>query len=413
MPQVISLLNSELTASTLVTPKERAETLPFAMGGVEASTVYSSYDDAPSGSVAVVTVDGPMMINDYCGTPGTRTLGQRIKAADAHENISAIVIRMNTPGGTVSGTEAFHNIIKNTSKPLVVHADMMCSAGVWAGCGSNLIIAAGKTASVGSIGTMASITDFSGYYEKHGIKSHTIRASKSVDKNEAHAQAMQGKYDQLRKEQLDPLNEAFLGSVQEFRGDKLDLKKEDVLTGKVYFGQNTIDFGLADEMGDFDYAVQRALQLAASQNNTDNSITQNQTMFGKNKFKAVAALAGKTGEELTAEMVTAANEELEAAGIEGVALITESEYDALQASVKAEKDLTAQVKTLTDTNATLTTERDNFKAEAEKYGNQPGATPTSVKKDGVDNPESGADESQAAIDALPHNQALDQNPLFN
>ncbi len=418
MPIVVSLLSRETTELTAEEPKEKAETLPFAMGavaGASAFSSFSSYDEAPEGSVAVITVDGPMMTGDYCGTPGTRTLGNRIKAADAHENISAIVLRMNTPGGTVSGTEAFHNIIKNTSKPLVAHADMMCSAGVWAACGANLIVASGKTASIGSIGTMATLPDFSEYYSKHGIKEHIIRATRSKDKNEAHYQALKGNYKPLQTEQLDPLNEAFLESVQEFRGDKLDLKKEDVLTGKVYFGQKNIDYGLADEMGDFDYAVRRALELASAQEEneeTDNSYTQNQ-MFGKNKYKAVAALAGKKADEITSEMLTAANDELEAAGITGVALITEAQYDAYEASAAAAQTLTAQLTTLTDANATLTQERDAARAEAEAFGNQAGEKPTSVKKEGADHKDAEPDANQKAIDELPHNKALAGNPLFN
>jgi len=415
MPIVFSLINrgASVDAAASLEPKEKAATLPFAMGAAAGAMVqYGSYDEAPEGSVAVVTVDGPMMTNDYCGTPGTRTIGNRIKAADAHENIAAIVVRFNTPGGTVSGTEAFHNTIKNTAKPLVAHADSMCSAGVWAGCGANLIIASGKTASIGSIGTMATIMDYSGYYEKYGIKEHVVKASRSADKNEAHYQALKGDYKALQKEQLDPLNEAFLESVQEFRGEKLDLKKEDVLTGKVYFGQKTITFGLADEMGDFDYAVQRALELASSEEETQNP-NSNHKMFGKNKYRAVAALAGKKGDELTAEMVTAANEELEAEGIEGAALITETEYSALQASAKAESNLTAQVQTLTAANATLTQERDAAVAKAAEYGGQPGAISTAPAKAGADHIDEGPDANQLAIDELPHNKALAGNPLFN
>jgi signal peptide peptidase SppA len=415
MPIVVSLLSrgASVDASAGIEPKEKAATLPFAMSAVAGAMVqYSSYDEAPEGSVAVITVDGPMMTSDYCGTPGTRSLGNRIKAADAHENIAAIVVRFNTPGGTVSGTEAFHNIIKNTSKPLVAHADSMCSAGVWAGCGADLIIASGKTSSIGSIGTMATILDYKGYYEKYGIKEHVIRATKSVDKNEAHYQAMSGKYDQLRKEQLDPLNEAFLECVQEFRGQKLDLKKEDVLTGKVYFGQKTITFGLADEMGDFDYAVQRALELANQQDEPQN-LNSTHNMFGKNKYRAVAALSGKKAEEITQEMVKAANEELEADGITGVALITEAEHDAFEAAAASESDLKAQVQTLTAANLTLTQERDAAVAKAAEYGSQAGAAPTSPAKTGADHKDATPDTNELAIDELPHNKALVGNPLFN
>jgi ClpP class serine protease len=416
MPIVVSLLNREVTASAgKDEPKEKATTLPFAIGivgGAVASSRYGTYDEAPEGSVAVITVDGPMMTEDYCGYPGTRTLGARIKEADAHENVAAIVIRFNTPGGTVSGTEAFANTIKSTLKPTVAFADQMCSAGYWAGSGADLIVVSGMTAAIGSIGTMATINDFTGYYEKNGIKIHSIRATESKDKNEAYLQAQQGKYDAYRKEQLDPLNAVFLGAVDENRAGKLS-SKENVKTGKVYFGETTVKHGLADEKGDFDYAIMRALELANQETETDNSNTNSTQMFGKNKYKAVAALAGKKGDEITQEMVDAANAELEADGITGVALITEAQHDAFEAAVASEKTLQTQVQTLTEANTKLTGERDAAQAKADEYGEKAGEKPTSAKKTGVDTPTGEPDANQKAIDELPHNQALAGNPLFN
>src|SRR4028119_292083 len=88
----------------------------------------TSLDEMPAGSVNIMSVDGVMMEEDTCFSAGTRTMGQRLEVADAHVNILAHVIYVNTPGGSVSGLESFSSIVANTRKPLVVLAVQMCSA---------------------------------------------------------------------------------------------------------------------------------------------------------------------------------------------------------------------------------------------------------------------------------------------
>ncbi|RNI22042.1 S49 family peptidase [Rufibacter latericius] len=379
-------------------------------------STFTSYDQAPAGSVAIHRVEGPMMTEDYCGSPGTATLGSWMREADDSENIVAHVIDWNTPGGTVAGTERFGGIIGSLSKPVVSFAQMMCSAGYWAGSEADLIIAAGKTAMVGSIGTMNTITDYSAYYEKFGIKSHTIRATDSKDKNETYLQALKGNYKPMQEQQLDPLNAAFTSSVKAKREGKLDLKAENVLTGKVYIGEAIVEVGLADELGTFEHAVQRAAELSRqetgesetanqSNSNTQMGIFSKKTVPAALAFAAVSALVGKKGDDLTAEMVEAANDELEAAGIEGAALITVEQHAAFTASVQNEAKLTGELTAAQDQIATL-------KAKNEKLGKKPAASSTSVTKEGTELTE-GTDENAAAMAALEHNKALDNNPLFN
>ncbi|QCR23087.1 S49 family peptidase [Pontibacter sp. SGAir0037] len=379
MPYVLALINRE-PVSTARIQDEEASTLPFAISASgEAFTRFSAYDEAPLGAVAVVPVSGPMMTEDYCGSPGTRTIGQRIQQADAHENIAAIIVQFSSPGGTVLGTEHFASVIKNTKKPVVAFAEQMCSAAYWAGSGADAVVAAGQSAMIGSIGTMISFADYSARYEKEGIKLHNIRATESVDKNEAHYKAQSGDYTAIRAEMLDPLNRAFMGAVKENRDGKLDLKKFNVLTGKVYIGQDTVASGLADEVGTFERAVELALELANSQSTEQNS--NSHTMFGRNKFAAVAALANLAVVE--SAKVEAANEELEAAGITGAALISKEDYEALQAKAARVDALTSENTTLTAEKETLVSEKATLEqnlvdanAKVAAYGAQPGATPT-------------------------------------
>ncbi|PSR53903.1 hypothetical protein AHMF7605_10430 [Adhaeribacter arboris] len=424
LPLVLKMLEQGPTAQLEEEPKDKKKKgwqyevalVGHASAGRASLMSYSSYDDAPAGSIAVTTVSGSMMRNDYCGSPGTSTLGQRIKEADAHPNIGAHLVRFNTPGGTVDGTEAFASIIQQTQKPLVAFAESMCSAGYWSGSGANLIVAAGKTAGVGSIGTMISLASFEEYYKKIGIATHNIRATKSKDKNEGYYQALEGKYDKLRTESLDPINEAFMAAVQENRGDKLNLKKEDVLTGKVYYGQSIVDVGLADEIGNFDYAVRRAQELAQEHSSSNQSTIHNQEMslFSKNKFPKLSALAGKKTEDITAEEFDAVNEELEAAGIDTAGFITAAQLTTFETGLSDATRLQTENNTLTAANTKLTADLATANSEVTRLGALDGAASTGSAKAGTEMEEEAAeDENQKAIDALPHNQALANNPAFN
>ncbi|NJO92149.1 MAG: hypothetical protein HC831_26650 [Chloroflexia bacterium] len=67
---------------------------------------YKNFDQASKGSVAIIPIVGELMKYDqFCGPVGTKTIGKRIIEADQHPNINAIVLNIDSPGGTVDDTE--------------------------------------------------------------------------------------------------------------------------------------------------------------------------------------------------------------------------------------------------------------------------------------------------------------------
>lgn len=219
-----------------------------------------------NGAVQLVKVEGPIMKYDFCGSAGTETLQQGIRAANADSSIKSIVLLIDSPGGTVDGTHNLAREVASSSKPVVSFVNgMMCSAAYWIGSGAKEIVVDdannGYNATIGSIGTMAMWEDDTAAKEAKGIKTNMVFATKSGRKGKAYSDIMGGNYDRLIKE-LDNLNETFLSSVQQNRGDKLKLDKENVLDGETYDGKEAVKFGLADKIGNFQYALKRSLQLA-------------------------------------------------------------------------------------------------------------------------------------------------------
>ncbi|MBO0360669.1 S49 family peptidase [Hymenobacter sp. BT186] len=426
---------------------------PFAESGVLS---YEGLDEVPAGSIAVYTIEGVMMEADTCWSLGTASLGQLIREADAHENIIAHVGRFNTPGGSTMGLESFAGIIAGTQKPFVSHATQMCSAGYWAGSGANAIVVNGRTAMIGSIGTMVSFRDYSKANARLGIEDHVINATASTNKNAAFSEAQKGNYKPIRAQLLDPLNEVFLSTVRENRAGKLDAQQEkELLSGMVYIGEANVSNGLADQMGSFEDAVALAQQLAeeaatsggsaAKNATTSSNSTNTMSLFNKKTLTLGAAMVALVAKQtVSAEEAAAANTELEAANITGAKLITEAAFTDLEAKGArvdaAEKEATdakAATKTATDELATVRQEASDSKAsneqltkdleaatkraedaeaEATRLGNLSGATPTFARKSAEKNDveEEGDTKSTAQILAdLPHNKALDNNPLFN
>lgn len=370
---------------------------------------YAALDEVPAGSIAVHTVAGVMMPEDSWYSVGTQTIGQRMQQADAHPSIVGHVGVFNTPGGSTMGLENFAGVIAGTQKPFVSLLQQACSAGYWGASGGNVLMLAGRTAMCGSIGTMAQFLDFTGYFKQLGIETITINATKSTNKNAAFQAALDGDPEPLRAEILDPLNEVFLSTVTANRGDKIPAKQRTLVTsGKVFVGQANIDNGLADLMGSLDDALALAQQLADEAPSNDSSSTPN-SMFGKNKFSAVAALAGLAATALTAELVAAANDELEEKGVTGAQLITEAAYTDLtatagrvEAAEQSVTDLTAANTRLTTELTTATQQATDLKAEVARLGKQPGEKPT--------NPQALGNDTDATP---PKNAIVDPNAAHN
>lgn len=360
---------------------------------------YGSLDEVPAGSVAITTVSGVMMPDDaydwdYGYIRGTRTLATRLQQADAHPNIVGHVVALATPGGSTLGLEHFAGVIASTTKPTVGFVEMMCSAGLWAGSGCDRLVIA-RTGIAGSIGTKWDGMDFSGFYEKMGIKSVTVTATDSSDKTKMFDEALKGKPGLLRSQLLDPLNDEFLATVKA----NLPAATDDTLTGKLYVGQAAVDNGLADQLGSLQDAIQLAFDLADEAGLVSSSIFSATTPFSPSTttqsttmglfspktpaFAAVAALANKTG--LKEADAKAANDELAAAGITDAAVITRADFEDLTARAGRATAAEAKVTELTASNTRLTTDLTASQAEVVRLGALGGDTPTTAgKKDGDD-----------------------------
>lgn len=353
----------------------------FLISSPQSAFFSSKLDAAPQGSVVVIDISGPIMKQDNCGDPGTKTYENLIKQAAANPNISGIVLQIDSPGGTVDGTQGLANIIKAVNKPVVTLAeDLMASAAYWIGSSADYIFANTGTTRIGSIGTMISFADMQPVWEKAGVKFHNIFADASSEKNKAFLEARAGNYDKIKAETLNPLNNQFLAAVKSNRAGKIDSHFDAVLKGQVYTAPDAIKYGLIDAEGNLQDAIDKVYELANqkapganSQQNSQQANMKKVTLTAAHA--AIIALCGIAMEagkdsvevELTDELVSKIN-------------------SALEAGTKAATDLTTANEKATQAAADLKAAQDEAtKAKsdlADLQKTNPGAT--SVKKEGTD-----------------------------
>lgn len=224
-----------------------------------------NFDDAPKGSTAIIPLKGSMLKYGTLCSYGTEEVAAAIYHATAHDNISAIVLDIDSGGGAVDAVAPIVQAIRTAQAaglPVVAKVDMACSAAYWAASACDTIIADNEiSATIGSIGVMMSFWDVKGYYEQKGYKLHTVYAPQSDHKNAAFEKALKGDYDQLQQEELEPLAINFQNAVKENRAGKLDLTAVGLLNGKAYYAHGAHRVGLIDEIGTRETAFRRAQEL--------------------------------------------------------------------------------------------------------------------------------------------------------
>jgi protease-4 len=194
------------------------------------------------------------------GGAGSETICKAIRQAAADDKVAAIVLRIDSPGGSALASDLIWREAKRAKKPVVASlSDIAASGGYYIAVAADRIVVAPGTLT-GSIGVVGGKVAVGGALDRLGV--HTDVVSKGRN---AGWLSMTEKFTAGERE-------AFLGTMEDVyrlftgkvaAGRKLELAKVEALAeGRVYTGRQAVEAGLADRLGTLTDAIDEARQLA-------------------------------------------------------------------------------------------------------------------------------------------------------
>lgn len=215
------------------------------------------------GGKAVIPIEGvitkkPSLYGMLYGKgTSTQLTAQAVKAAIVDPDVESIVFRVDSPGGTVDGTEELANLIFGfrDTKPMGAFADgLMASAAYWISSAAGPITISGETVEVGSIGVIYTHMDISKLLEDLGVKITHITGGKYKAVGSPY-QPLTAEDTKVLQAEIDKLYSVFTGSVAKFRGVPESKVLSDMADGRIFIGSQAIDAGLADNISPWESMI--------------------------------------------------------------------------------------------------------------------------------------------------------------
>jgi len=214
--------------------------------------------------VGVITGSGQIVSGEQpSGTIGSATMVALLQTAGEDERVKAVVLRLNTPGGSALASESIRHaveVLRQEGKPVVVSmGSMAASGGYWIASSADEIWASPATLT-GSIGVFGIVPNINRGLKKIGIQTDGLGTTKiagslRLDKplGPELSASIQLSIDQTYRQFLQHVSEGRELTLDEVRG---------LAEGRVWSGRDAHELGLVDELGDIDGAIQAAARLA-------------------------------------------------------------------------------------------------------------------------------------------------------
>jgi protease-4 len=217
--------------------------------------------------IAVIRLGGIISSDETGFSTGAspEDLRQAFKQALADKDVRAIVLAIDSPGGEVTASDDIYNIVRkarDSKKVVVSMGSMAASGGYYAALGGSHIIAR-DTTFTGSIGVIMQTMNYAELFGKVGLQMVTFKSGKMKDmlsgsrpitpEESAYVQAL-----------VMQTYGKFVGIVAAERKIPEDALRSGVADGRVLSGKDALDAKLIDELGDFDAAVKKAMELGSA-----------------------------------------------------------------------------------------------------------------------------------------------------
>jgi protease-4 len=211
----------------------------------------------------LLNVNKPQLLG--AGENPVSLLYEKLREARRDPRVKAVILRLNTPGGTVTATDAMDRLLQRfqheTRKPIVaLMMDVAASGGYYLASGADRIVAYPSTVT-GSIGVIVQTLSFQPALSRLGIQAEAITSGPNKDVASP-LSALTNEHRAVLRSLVDDFYDDFLQVVRERRPHIPPDHFAEVTDGRVMSGKDALSLGLVDQLGDLSDAFSLARQLA-------------------------------------------------------------------------------------------------------------------------------------------------------
>ena len=249
--------------------------------------------------IAIIYAEGEIVDEPEVGSISTKSVRKDIEKVIKDTNVVAVVLRVNSPGGSALASDnIWYSLEKlQKEKPVVVSmGDYAASGGYYISCGSDYIFAE-PTTLTGSIGVFGVVPNVSKLATKHGITIDEVAIYPNSIDPSLMSPVSKGLAPILQKN-VETIYSTFLSRVAEGRGKTTD-EIHEVAQGRVWTGSDALGLGLVDEIGGLYDAVEKAASLAGVEKyrvvqttNSKKTVDTFMEFFGGSKEDEIRAAVG-------------------------------------------------------------------------------------------------------------------------
>ncbi|MDD5318186.1 MAG: signal peptide peptidase SppA, partial [Candidatus ainarchaeum sp.] len=221
----------------------------------------------PADCVGVIRLEGEIVAGSSAGgifsgqLAGSDDFVALVGDAKERGEVKAVLIEINTPGGSAVGTSEMYSSVKELGKPTVSYfREVAASGGYYVAAGTDYIVS-DPDCITGSIGARSTAQDLSGLFQKIGYNSTVIASGAHKDMGDP-SRPMDEEEIAIMQSIVDEVFQEFRATVEEGRRGKLDSAEfSEVLDGRIVTGRQAKAIGLVDELGNRKAALRKAAAL--------------------------------------------------------------------------------------------------------------------------------------------------------
>ena len=230
---------------------------------------YSAFPT--EGCVGIIEVNGEIVSQGSDATlfsdavKGSGTIADEIAEAGNRADVKSLLVLVDSPGGGVVASREIYEALRAVNKSKVAYVnELAASGGYYVAAGTDYIIAT-PNALTGSIGSIITLSDMSGLFEKVGYNLTMVKSGEKKDMGSP-ARPLSDSEREVLQSIVNESFDEFRNAILESRGERLDPAAfASVTDGRLLSGRQAKQVGLVDELGNRKAAIMKAAKLGGIQ----------------------------------------------------------------------------------------------------------------------------------------------------